>query len=78
MQGPGRTASSVPAAAGLGAASFGADTTASGAATLAAGAVAAGTGLMGSDEIMFVTWIAFGDAGDGGFKTHNFHKVDLR
>lgn len=31
-----------------------------------------------SENVMFVTWIAFGAAGDGGFKTHNFHKVDMR
>ena len=30
------------------------------------------------EKVMFVTWIAFGAAGDGGFKTHNFHKVDMR
>ena len=32
----------------------------------------------GAANILFVTWIAFGDAGDAGFKTHNFHKVDMR
>lgn len=31
----------------------------------------------GSD-VLFVTWIAFGDFGDGGMKTHNFHRVDMR
>ena len=30
------------------------------------------------EKVMFVTWIAFGAAGDGGFKTHNFHHVDMR
>ena len=29
-------------------------------------------------KILFVTWIAFGDFGDGGFHTHNFHNVDMR
>lgn len=29
-------------------------------------------------NIIFITWIAFGDFGDGGFHTHNFHKVDMR
>lgn len=29
-------------------------------------------------DMLFVTWIAFGDFGDGGFHTHNFHQVDMR
>ena len=35
------------------------------------------SGLPGSD-LLFVTWIAFGEYGDGGLKAHNFHKVDMR
>lgn len=30
------------------------------------------------EDILFVTWIAFGDYGDGGLKSHNFHSVDMR
>lgn len=30
------------------------------------------------ENMLFVTWIAFGEKGDGGFKTHNFHSVDMR
>ena len=29
-------------------------------------------------KVLFVTWIAFGEKGDNGFKTHNFHSVDMR
>ena len=29
-------------------------------------------------DLLFVTWIAFGDYGDGGLKAHNFHRVDMR
>ena len=54
--------------------------------SMATGAVAAsstqhaslGGSPAGAANILFVTWIAFGDAGDAGFKTHNFHKVDMR
>lgn len=35
-------------------------------------------GAKSPDPLMFVTWIAFGAKGDGGFATHNFHKVDMR
>lgn len=35
------------------------------------------TSLPGAD-LLFVTWIAFGEYGDGGLKAHNFHKVDMR
>lgn len=31
----------------------------------------------GSD-MMFVTWYATGGHGDGGFRTHQFHKPDMR
>lgn len=31
-----------------------------------------------ASNMLFVTWIAFGDFGDGGFHTHNFHTVDMR
>ncbi|KAK9816820.1 hypothetical protein WJX72_005362 [[Myrmecia] bisecta] len=31
-----------------------------------------------TSNMMFVTWIAFGEAGDEGFKSHNFHSVDMR
>ena len=31
-----------------------------------------------SGDLLFVTWIAFGDYGDGGLKAHNFHNVDMR
>lgn len=29
-------------------------------------------------DLLFVTWIAFGEYGDGGLKAHNFHRVDMR
>ena len=35
-------------------------------------------GALPGSDILFVTWIAFGDYGDGGLKTHNFHSVDMR
>lgn len=31
-----------------------------------------------ASNMLFLTWIAFGDFGDGGFRTHNFHSVDMR
>lgn len=34
--------------------------------------------LLPGSDILFVTWIAFGDLGDEGFHTHNFHQVDMR